>query len=126
MQKQTSFPGQPFASKIADEQRLRPIKIRQHLLSQIGKRLGVTAISFFTSFVYPVGIQDGDADMIEDVLQHTKISNQLCLIINSPGGDALAAERIVHICQTYSKNGFIVIVPRRAKSAATMIALGEH
>lgn len=126
MQKRTPFPGQPFAARIADEQKARPIKIRQRLLSQISKQLNVTAVSFFTSFIYPVGIEDADADMIEDVLQHTKINNQLCLVINSPGGDALAAERIVHICQTYSTDGFLVIVPRRAKSAATMIALGSN
>lgn len=69
-------------------------------------------------------IREGDANMLEEVLRVTDLSKGLCLVLNSPGGDALAAERIVHTCRVYSGNKFEVIVPRRAKSAATMIALG--
>jgi ClpP class serine protease len=49
------------------------------------------------------------------------------LLLNCPGGDALAAERIVNICRSFSKDGkFSVIVPKMAKSAATMVCLGAQ
>ena len=45
--------------------------------------------------------------------------------MNSPGGEGIAAERIVNVCRSYSpNNSFSAIVPRRAKSAATMICFG--
>jgi ClpP class serine protease len=47
------------------------------------------------------------------------------LVINSPGGDGLAAERMVNVCRSCSQTGeYWVIVPERAKSAATMICFG--
>ena len=71
-----------------------------------GLKKGYRLVSFFTSFVFPVGIIDQDADMPEDVLRATLgPDDELLLMINSPGGDLLAAERIVKICRSYSANG---------------------
>ena len=44
---------------------------RANLYRLIEKRLGPNRrlVSFFTSFVFPVGIGDEDADMLEDVLR---------------------------------------------------------
>jgi hypothetical protein len=86
------------------------------------------AVAFFTSFVFPVIIEDKDADILEETLRNTDLTNKdLVLILNSPGGDALAAERIVNICRSYSRAGkFDVIVPKMAKSAATMVCLGAN
>jgi len=82
-------------------------------------------VAFFTFFTFPVLIADQDADMLEEVLVNTSMDDKkLVLILNSPGGDALAAERIINICRTYSSQDFFVIVPKMAKSAATMICLG--
>ena len=85
-------------------------------------------VSFFTSFTFPVGIGDEDVDMLEDILRATLGSNdELVLMINSPGGDLLAAERIVNICRSHSAKGqYAVIVPKMAKSAATVISLGAR
>jgi len=47
----------------------------------------------------------------------------LYLIIESPGGDGTIAEKIINLCRSYC-NVFKVIIPNRAKSAATIIALG--
>ena len=103
---------------------------RSELYRSIENCLGKNCrlVSFFTSFVFPVGVIDQDADMLEDVLRSTLgPDDELMLMINSPGGDLLAAERIVNICRSYSANGrYSVIVPKMAKSAATMIALGAH
>lgn len=117
--------SEPYITTLANELSQHP-RPRQELLQKIGDEIGRTAILFFTSFRYLVMIEEGDADMLEEVLQVTDLSNGLCLILNSPGGDALAAERIVRICREYSGGKFEVMVPRRAKSAATMIAFGAN
>ena len=87
-------------------------------------------IALAHSWTYPGGsLASDDLDTLEEVLRvssqggHRKIH----LLLNSPGGDALAAERAINICRTYSKDGtFKVVVPRLAKSAATMICLGAE
>lgn len=100
--------------------------IENHLKKVNGREASVVA--FFTSFLYPVIIEDRDADILEEMLQNTNLSGKdLVLLLNSPGGDALAAERIVNICRSYSDSGnFSVIVPKMAKSAATMICFGAE
>lgn len=113
----------PYISILGDELNQTP-KRRQELLRKLGDAMGKTAVAFFTSFRYPVMIEEDDADMIEEVLHATDLSKGLCLVLNSPGGDAIAAERIVHTCRVYANGKFDVWIPRRAKSAATMIALG--
>jgi Serine dehydrogenase proteinase len=86
---------------------------------------GRTLVTFFTSFDHPVDIDDDDCDMLQSVLQHIDLSAGLAIMINSPGGDGLAAERIVNTCRAYSGTGdYWAIVPGRAKSAATIICLG--
>src|SRR5690349_2297828 len=63
--------------------------------------------------------------MLEEVLQNYDMGGRrLALVLNCPGGDGLAAERIITICRSFSKSGYAVIVPKQAKSAATMICLG--
>lgn len=118
-------PEKPFISALLDElnQHAAP---RQELLRRIGQEVGRTAVAYFTSFMYPVMIDDSDADMLEEVLQATTLEKGLCLVLNSPGGNALAAERIVRTCREYSNGNFDVVIARRAKSAATMIALGAN
>ena len=46
------------------------------------------------------------------------------MLINSPGGDGLAAERIVNVCRSYSNtNEYSTIIAGKAKSAATMVCM---
>lgn len=116
---------EPYITTLANELGQHP-RPRQELLRKIGDEIGRTAVLYFTSFKYLVMIEEGDADMLEEVLQVTDLDNGLCLILDSPGGDALAAERIVRICREYSGGEFEVMVPRRAKSAATMLAFGAN
>jgi len=100
-------------------------KTRQNIYAQLDRKLGRPVVSFFTSFRYPVMIENTDADMLEGVLQKMDLSKGLALVISSPGGDGLAAERIINICRTYSGTGeYWAIVPGKAKSAATMICFG--
>ena len=53
---------EPFISKLGDELAQSP-KYRQELLRRLGKAIGRTAVSFFTSFTYPVMIEEGDAEL---------------------------------------------------------------
>ena len=98
---------------------------RAHLFAPLEEHLGMPVVTFFTSFLYPVMIEDDDADMLESVLQELDLTNGLALCISSPGGDGLAAERIINVCRSYSKTGeYVTIVPGKAKSAATMVCFG--
>lgn len=110
--------------EVGEEQYQGP-STRQHLYSELEVGLGKPVVAFFTSFVYPVMIEDSDADMLEGICQQADLSKGFVLMINSPGGDGLAAERIINICRSYSgTGGYDAIVPAKAKSAATMICLG--
>lgn len=98
---------------------------RKSLYSKLQKLVGRTVVSLFTSFRYPVMLEDNDAEMLEGVLQTCDLSDGLALLISSPGGIGLAAERIINVCRSYSGTGeYIAIIPAKAKSAATMICLG--
>ncbi|MGE3997260.1 MAG: ATP-dependent Clp protease proteolytic subunit [Variibacter sp.] len=86
---------------------------------------GRTLVTFFTSFNHIVEIENDDCDMLQSVLQHIDLKKGLALMIDSPGGDGLAAELIVNTCRAYSGTGdYWVIVPGSAKSAASIICMG--
>jgi ATP-dependent protease ClpP protease subunit len=100
----------------------------QKLLSSSPEKEDKVVVSFFTSFVYPwVHLNDPDAVMLEEVLQNVDLDGkELVLILNCHGGDALAAERMINICRSYNTSGYTVIIPKQAKSAATMVCLGAR
>jgi hypothetical protein len=86
-----------------------------------------TLVTFFTSFQFETQIDDADCDILQSVLQNSDLKNGLVLMINSPGGDPMAAERIAKICKSYSGTGdYWALVAGRAKSAATMICMGAN
>lgn len=98
---------------------------RRGLFGELAEELGRPVVSLFTSFSFPVMLEDADADMLEGVLRSLDLSSGLALCISSPGGDGLAAERIVNMCRAYSGTGeYWAIVPGKAKSAGTMVCLG--
>jgi hypothetical protein len=108
------------------EERRQGHATRVKLYEKLEKYTKIPIISYFTSFDYPVIIADNDAEMLEGLLQKTDLSKGFVLMINSPGGSGLAAERIIKICRSYSDNSeYIAMVPGKAKSAATMICLGS-
>jgi hypothetical protein len=98
---------------------------RQHLFVELEKKLERPVVTFFTSFTFPVMIEDGDVDMLVGLLQDMDLSKGFALVVSSPGGSGLAAERIVNACRSYSGTGeYWAIVPGKAKSAATVICFG--
>lgn len=116
--------GQPTLVNLLNEINQSP-DARQTLLAKLeGVYQQRCVLLYFTAFNQNAPIGDKDADAIEGVLQKSDLSNGLSLIINSPGGDGLAAERIINVCCSYSNGDFEAIVPKMAKSAATMICFG--
>jgi len=115
---------EPVIQQVMTEQN-QSHETRKRLFVELEKELKRPVVSFFTSFRFPVTIEDTDADMLEGVLQKMDLSDGLVLFINSPGGSGLAAERIINVCRSYSKtDDYWAIVPSKAKSAATMICFG--
>ena len=114
----------PTFQKVKEEQlQLHPT--RKYLYRKLEKFIGRPIVSLYTSFVYPVMLEDNDAEMLEAVLRACDLSKGLALVINSPGGIGLAAERMINVCKTHSGTGeYMAIVPNKAKSAATMVCLG--
>src|SRR5712691_6056449 len=78
---------------------------RKHLYPKIEAQLGANGakkrlVCFFTTFQWPVQLENRDAEMMEEVLQNCCPGDkELVLAINCPGGDALAAERMVNVCR---------------------------
>lgn len=114
----------PVIAQVMEEQK-QGHSTRVRLFSVLERLLKRPVVAFFTSFRFPVMIEDGDVDILEGVLQKTNLSNGLALMISSPGGDGIAAERVLNLCRKFSgTNEFWAMVPSRAKSAATMICFG--
>lgn len=98
---------------------------RQHLFEDLEELLKRPVITFFTSFSYPVTLEDEDVDMLAGLLQMMDLSNGLVLMISSPGGNGLAAERLINVCRSFSgTDEYWAIVPGKAKSAATLACFG--
>lgn len=117
---------EPTIIKLLEEIR-QAARIRQTLAKQIEPHVqGQKVVYYFTSFRFPVMIEDSDADILEGLLQKLNLAPGLVLIINSLGGHGLASERIINVCRSYSNGKFQTIVPKMAKSAATMICLGSQ
>jgi hypothetical protein len=101
------------------------LETRQSLFERLEILLGRPVVTYFTSFRYPVILEDADVDTVAGVLQSLDLSNGLALVISSAGGDGLAAERMIKVCRSYSGTGeYWAVVPGQAKSAATMVCFG--
>jgi ATP-dependent protease ClpP protease subunit len=99
--------------------------IRQDLMRTLEQKTKRHLIVYVSSFANHQAalVNDGDAEIIENILRAYGHINNLDLLIHSPGGFAESAERIIQVIYTYCDN-LRVIVPKQAKSAATMIAMG--
>jgi len=68
-------------------------------------------------------LESSDVPVLGNLLRSVGDVETLTLILHSPGGDGTCVEKLVTICRAQCKK-FRVIIPNRAKSAATMIAMG--
>lgn len=114
----------PVISKVQTEQ-TQAHSTRRQLFFDLAEVLGRPVFTFFTSFRYPVAMGDEDIEILEDLLRTLDLSKGIAVIISSPGGSGLAAERMINVLRSYSGTGeYWAIVPSKAKSAATMVCLG--
>lgn len=85
------------------------------------RRLGV----YFASIEHPLGgIGPDDIAPFEDLLSDCAKGCKLDLLLQSPGGDIDAAEKLVLMARERASSLRVVVV-ERAKSAATLIALAS-
>lgn len=99
---------------------------RKPIIQRLEKKLEGRVLVYTASpfHLFPE-IMIQDIPLFEDLLRSVAGADTGYLIINSPGGDANVAEKILLMCRQRFSRGFNVIVPDFAKSAATMIALGS-
>jgi len=71
-------------------------------------------------------ITNGDLDAIFGALStgNANHNKNVLLFLLCPGGSIEPAFQISKICKAFSRERFIAVVPRQAKSAATLIAIG--
>jgi|GEM_PF-3054368 len=71
-------------------------------------------------------IDDGDLDQIFESLKrgNPERKKDVLLLLLSRGGSVEPAYQISKLCKQWSARRFVVAIPRSAKSAATLIALG--
>lgn len=101
--------------------------IRQDLMVKYEEKTGRHLLSYVSSFADHVAatVYDQDAEIIENILRSWGGVKQLDLLVHSPGGFAESAERIIEAIYTYCDD-LRVIIPKQAKSAATMISMGAR
>lgn len=112
------MPRAPIINVIGEQDR-----IRRKLIKSIQKQIGGKLITYTVNRnISPNFIDHNDIRFFNDLLESCGDVDRLILMINSPGGELDAAEKIAMMCRAYCKE-FFVLVPESAKSAATMIAL---
>ncbi|MFZ2970833.1 MAG: hypothetical protein WA063_06825 [Minisyncoccia bacterium] len=103
----------------------------KQIIKELEQKLDKRIIAYFASEVGADSssmINDEDVFIIENLLSIKSDKKDLVLIMHSNGGYALSAERIIEVCKDYCNrrndgSKFIVIIPKKAKSAATIVAL---
>ena len=107
-----------LVSSIVQTERTQGHPTRRGLFVDLGSQIGRTVITVFTSFRYPVALGDEDVEMVEGLLRTLNLSNGIAIVINSPGGSGLAAERMINLLRSYSGTGeYWAIVPGKANLA---------
>jgi ClpP class serine protease len=111
---------------VADKQR----KVRKEILERLEKKEfnGGCENNAVIAHIAKEGsmgssLESSDVPVLGNLLRSIGDVDHLTLILHSPGGDGTCVEKIVTICRAQCKH-FRVIIPNRAKSAATMIAMG--
>jgi len=103
-------------------------QIKELVHEQLKADLGLEEVSTRMNILFfydSAAVARSDTDLIYRAASNLDRSQPVLLILDSTGGDVAAAYFIAKICREYSSN-FQVAVPRRAKSAATLICCGAE
>jgi ClpP class serine protease len=99
--------------------------IRQNLIRTIEEEIDSALVTYTANLGSPgSGIMVQDAALFEDVLRSVSTKKKGVLMLTSAGGDSNAAEKLMQMCRKRFDEGFQIIVPFYAKSAATLMCLG--
>jgi len=95
-------------------------------IREIQEITGRKLIVYITNSSIPLAmINREDVFGFEDILSAIDHNNNGDLLINSPGGEPNAADKILMMCKEHFSESFYTIIPDYAKSAATLITLGS-
>src|SRR5262249_5597700 len=83
------------------------------------------AFNVLVLFHFKEPIEDEHANLIYQALKDFKEHKDILLLIESGGGRIEPAYLIRKRCKTLKANKFVVAIAPKAKSAATLIALGD-
>ncbi len=98
---------------------------RKDILASLEEKIGCPVISYIANEKVDSQMEKEDIIMLSDFIeQASRKSNKIAIIINSLGGDADAVVKQIHILRDVFKDGIQILVPHRAKSAATLLAIG--
>lgn len=122
---QSTIPWPEFIDSATDE------KIKSRFSAELKKIITQNAdvlnnYYFIALFDLESYISNFDLNRIFRALQkhNSNKEKDVLLILYSLGGNIEPAYQISKLCKSYSKNEFIVLIPRHAKSAATLLAIG--
>ncbi|MER8764364.1 hypothetical protein [Mesorhizobium sp. M0968] len=95
--------------------------MRQQLIKQIEEETGAKLLCYMAT----AEIDRDDVMFFVDLIHNVPKGSSIDLLLHTPGGDVDAAEKLIELVRNRKGDGkFRVIVPDRAKSAGTLIALG--
>ena len=105
--------------------------VRRHLIEEIESSTKRSLICYVTQSAQ---ISSEDVLYVRELLHPLQPGTPIDLLLNSPGGDVDAAEKLVYMIRQViappdgdiPEAEFRLIVPDRAKSAATLIGLGAN
>lgn len=92
---------------------------RQQLIGEYERLFGCRLVVMCDA-IFPASIT-----LFEEVIADADPSQDLHLLLDTPGGDGESAIRLVRSAQARCQK-FTVIVPNQAKSAGTLLAMGAH
>jgi ATP-dependent protease ClpP protease subunit len=103
----------------------QPRYYRQQLIREIEEATGRRLIVYFANIANPASaISALDVAPFQDLLLDCQNDDQVDLLLQTPGGDADAAEKLVVMTRARAA-AFRLVVTDRAKSAGTLIALAS-
>ena len=118
----TSVADDPVFANVLNE---NDHTVRRSIIKHIEDEVGGRVICYLENPEHPFPyINNRDVIQFEDMLRSVSNSKKGFLILNSSGGSGNTAEKLLSMCRGRFKDGFTIIVPNFAKSAATMMCLG--
>ena len=112
-----------FVDDVPDE--VIQANARNYLLTLPGKH-GLN--SYFVMVLYDehTSLESYEANAIYEAATGNNKAKDILLMVHSLGGRVESAYLISKTCRSLAKQRFVVAVPRKAKSAATLLALAAR